>query len=481
MKRKCSTVAIFGKFPPSTSSGTSSTPPIVFRRPCFFDSLMEETIENAHILFAQWDVLETPMFCDDASEARQYLQSVKDLQAVMQRLIKRDTNSELLLRPHNLMLTAITRLEKEFHRILSSNFGHSSNLEPDDQESVTSVSGRSDLASSVADLKAIAECVIAAGYGKECIRLYKSVGESIIEEELNRVGLSEMKSSKKKKKMDREVLEKNLKSWLTVVQVAVRSIFCRERILSSRVFSCSPKIGKSCFSEITRSSVIRVFQFEENVGRHLKRAPPEKIYSTLDTYEAITDLWTELELAFSSDSTSVVQPHYDSALSKTKAPGGGVYPLTKFVMNYLSFLSDYIEVLQDIVVDWPLNVKAPLPDWSLPASTGTSGLVYSAASTRLAWLILILLSKLDTKAELFKGDVALSYLFLANNLQCVVVKVRDSNLRYLLGEEWITNHELKVKHYAANYERIIGPPYSAHGCDFNGRSGQSVPELQCRF
>nr|DAD25961.1 TPA_asm: hypothetical protein HUJ06_027428 [Nelumbo nucifera] len=32
--------------------------------------------------------------------------------------------------------------------------------------------------------------------------------------------------------------------------------------------------------------------------------------------------------------------------------------------------------------------------------------------------------------------------------------VRTSNLRYLLGEDWISNHEAMVKQYAASYERM---------------------------
>ncbi|GFY88792.1 exocyst subunit exo70 family protein H4 [Actinidia rufa] len=51
-------------------------------------------------------------------------------------------------------------------------------------------------------------------------------------------------------------------------------------------------------------------------------------------------------------------------------------------------------------------------------------------------------------------DVSLAYLFLANNLQHVINKVRTSNIQYLLGDDWVTKHESKVKQFAANYERL---------------------------
>jgi exocyst complex protein 7 len=65
----------------------------------------------------------------------------------------------------------------------------------------------------------------------------------------------------------------------------------------------------------------------------------------------------------------------------------------------------------------------------------------------------VLLCKLDRNAEHYK-DVSLSYIFLTNNLQHVVSKVRTSNLQYLLGEEWITRHEAKARQFATNYERL---------------------------
>ncbi|KAI4334475.1 hypothetical protein L6164_019165 [Bauhinia variegata] len=139
--------------------------------------------------------------------------------------------------------------------------------------------------------------------------------------------------------------------------------------------------------------------------------------------------------------------------SKTPVPGGGVHPLTRYVMNYITFLADYSGVLADIVADWPLTMaQSPLPE-SYFRSPGREENPSSKISIRLAWLILVVLCKLDGKAEFYK-DVAHSYLFLANNLQYVVVKVRTSNLGILLGEDWLAKHEAKVKEYVSKYERM---------------------------
>ncbi|KAM1069306.1 hypothetical protein ACFX13_001267 [Malus domestica] len=75
-----------------------------------------------------------------------------------------------------------------------------------------------------------------------------------------------------------------------------------------------------------------------------------------------------------------------------------------------------------------------------------------AVSVHLACLILVLLCKLDMKADIYK-DVSLSYLFLANNLHFIVENVQQTpNLKLLVGEDWVTEHANKVKLYASNYE-----------------------------
>ncbi|KAH7510867.1 hypothetical protein FEM48_ZijujUnG0076300 [Ziziphus jujuba var. spinosa] len=357
----------------------------------------------------------------------------------MHYFISHNSSSENLVRAQFLMQTAMKRLEKEFYRILSTN------RESLDPESVSSrgstISSLSDFEedledelrtagesisevervsmAAMADLKAIADCMISSGYGKD----------------LNQV-----------QKMDWNVLELRIKNWLNAVKIAVKTLFYGERILCDHVFSASASIRESCFTEITKEGAMTLFGFPELVAKCKKSS--EKMFRTLDLYEAIINLWPEIESIFSYESNSALRTQainslvklgdavrtmltdFESAIqkdsSKTSGPGGGVHPLTRYVMNYITFLGDYSEILADITADWPLT---------------------------LAWLVLVLLCKLDGKAELYK-DVALSYLFLANNLQYVVNKVQSSNIKFLLGDNWVAKHEEKVKQYAANYERM---------------------------
>ncbi|GLT67117.1 hypothetical protein SLA2020_394470 [Shorea laevis] len=469
----------------------------------FSESLMDENMEMAQSIITKWDSnSDSSSFCnltslfspENRQEAKQYLNSVKYLQQAMQYLASQDPASENLVAAHNLMQTAMKRLEREFYKILKSNRDH---LDP---ESVSSHSTGASLSTSsmsdfedesecdlrhenesiseverasmaaMADLKVIADCMISAGYAKECLKIYKTIRKSIIDEALFHLGVERF-TLLQLQKMDWDVLEIRIKIWLNAVKVAVKTLFYGERILCDQVFSTSA-MRESCFSEISRDGALSLFAFAENVAKCKKT--PEKIFRILDLYEAISDLWPEIEYIFTSVSTSSVRQTAVNALiklgeaaratltefetaiqketSKSPVAGGGVHPLTRYVMNYLTLVTDYSEILSNIVADWPLTVSSPLPA-SYFGSLNADESITSPLSMRLAWLILVTLCKLDGKAELYK-DVALSYLFLANNLQYVVGKVRASNLRFLLGEDWVAKHEAIIQQYAGNYERM---------------------------
>ncbi|XP_047308519.1 exocyst complex component EXO70H1-like [Impatiens glandulifera] len=483
-------------FSPMRGETPSSTP----GRHTFSASMMEENIDNAELIVTKWDIdgssfskLEN-LFTDDRKEAKAFLRSVRDLQKAMNYFASEDNKSGLLVRAQNLMQIAMKRLQKEFYMILSRNRSYldpetvsvsvrsstgtptarSSVSDYEDYSSDDEIRSSSDSISEMvmADLKAIADCMISSGYTIECLKVYKLLRKSIVNESLYYLGVVGLSLSQIQK-MDWELIEIKIKSWLSAMKIAMNTLFNGEKILCDYVFSSSPRIAESCFTEISKDGAMNLFQFPELIAKS-KKLSPEKIFRILDIYDSIADSWPEIESIFSSGSISLVKTQAVTSLiklgegvrsmlsdfeiaiqkdlSKSPVPGGGVHPLTRYVMNYLVFLSDYSGVLSDIVADWPLTNQFPLPEtyFSSPIPGEDEA---SVISVRLAWIVLVLLCKLDAKAELYK-DVSLSYLFLANNLNYIVSKVRNSNLKLLLGEQWLLKHAGNVKKYAGNYERI---------------------------
>ncbi|KAJ6750598.1 hypothetical protein OIU85_001165 [Salix viminalis] len=437
-------------------SPSSSRNPSPHHRHKFSETLMDDRIEIAQALISKWDVSPNSdsLYCnitnlfaaDNRHEAKQYLNSIRELQTAMQYYISHEPTSENLALAQNLTQIAMKRLEREFYIILRSNrqhldpesvsrasrssvseFGNESEEEEeesrDGEDSISEVEFFS--MSAMEDLKAISECMISAGYGKECIKIYKSIRKSIVDEALYHLNVDSRLSFAQIQKMAWEVLEVKIKTWLNAVKVAVKTLFYGERILCDLVFSSSPSMRESCFADITTEGAMYLFVFPENVAK-CKKAP-ERMFRTLDLYEAIAELWPEIESIFDLESSSTVKQQAISSL--IEARGGSPSNSNRFRF-YLHYPEAYF--------------GSPLFD---------EGTVNSAISTRLAWLVLLMLCKLDGRAEMYK-DAALSYLFLANNLQYVVNKVQKSSLKFLHGDEWIKKHEAKVRQYASNYERM---------------------------
>ncbi|GMI79731.1 exocyst subunit exo70 family protein H4 [Hibiscus trionum] len=499
-------------FSPETPSFRRSvSPPIITslssnHRRRLSESTVELTIDAAAILFAKWDVERPPyararvtsLFYKSKTEAMSFIRTVNDLHKIMHFLANdRGSGSEKLSQAQRLLQIAMKRLQKEFYQILSMNRAH---LDP---ESVSTRSSRTSTQSSMSDydydvspdnqigavgdsiseveevsfmamsdLKLIADCMIACGYAKECAQIYTSIRKSIIDEGIYKLGIEKLRSSQTNK-MEWDVLKLKIKDWLEAMEISMRTLFTGERILCDFVFSSSDSIRESCFSEITKDGAVALFGFPEVVAK-AKKSPPGKIFRLLDMYKAISDNRQEIETIFSFESTSAVRTQalnsmtrlsesvrsllsdFESTIkkdsSKSLVPGGGFHPLTIYSMKYLTFLADYSSILTATSSDWPAPAKSS-PRESHFYSPVSFASPASAISARISRLMLALVCKLDSKAKRYKDD-AVSYLFLANNLQHVISMVHKSNLQYLLGKEWIVKHEAKVTRFAENYERL---------------------------
>ncbi|CDY60562.1 BnaA02g06880D [Brassica napus] len=396
------------------------------------ETAVQECTSSINTVISKWTSSSSNEFLfstNSRHEAEEFVEAVKHLQSTMHRLVSVNASSDKLVYAHNLMQSAMKLLESEFRRVFSG------------QDS-----------DAMDDLKTIADCMISTGYAKECVTVYKTVRKSIVEETLNNLAVERL-TLHQVQKMDWETLESKIRSWLRAAKLAVRSLFFGERLLADHVFSSSVNIVESSFTDITQEGALTLFAFPENAAK-IKKLSPEKMFRFLDMYETLASLYVEIETIFYFDSAAAVRSQVISSLtrlgdavrtmmtafetaiqkdtSRTPVIGGGVHPLTRYVMNYLSFLVDYSESIADA---YPEELYS------------------SPVSVRIAWVILLTLCKIDGKAQPYK-DVALSYLFLANNLQYVVVKVRTSNVKLLLGEDWVVRHEGKVKQYADKFEKL---------------------------
>ncbi|PKI74662.1 exocyst complex component EXO70H1-like [Punica granatum] len=471
----------------SSSSSSSSSPsshslpsrpqtprsPSTPIRQTLSDSMIRETIENAQSIITKWGP-DSALFHENRAESLEFLKSVDRLRHAMKALAATNSGSDLLVVAQKLMLTAMKRLEKDFYRILSSN---TSGLNPESisshysSESSSSLDDHNLSEEATFDLKLIADCMTSSGYGKECAVIYKLTRRSVIDENLYQLGIEHFRPSHIHK-MDPTALDRVIKNWLGSVKTAVRALFRGERILCDHVLSASDTIRESCFSEITREAAVNLFRLPALVAK--RKQPSDRVLQLLELYDALWDVWPDIETVFSFESTSGVRfqaiqslvklggsvhgiiSDYESAIQKASpralTPGGGVHPTTQSVMDIVASLTGYAGILSEILGD-----HSKPGDFLLPEEEMSENISGSIVSRCLARLILVLLCKLDRKAELYR-DAALSYLFLANNLDYITQKVGSTDLKYLLGDEWISQHEKKVHQFMSSYEAFAWGP-----------------------
>ncbi|CAN6898035.1 unnamed protein product [Brassica oleracea] len=482
---------------PSSPHSFTSSPASPLHQ-VFTQSTMDEAIARAEAIIKKWDP-NTPsitkivsLFNHSRKEAKEFIKCVRDLRKAMHFLVSQDSQSPKLALAQTLMQIAMTRLEKEFFQILSSNrdkldpesvsgqpststnseFEDDYDEDDDDEmkkanESITKVEKASAVVMS--DLKAIAECMISCGYGKECIKIYKRIRKSIVDEGLSLLGIETYKSSRLHR-TDWVTLDHMIKNWIKAAKIGVITLFRGEKLLCDHVFSASNSTRESCFYEIANEAATNLFKFPEFVAKEKKSH--ERIFSLMDLQAAISNLWQDIQMIFHYDSVAGVKSQALMSLQKLKVsihnaltdfestvhrdstkaltPGGGIHKLTRSTMSFISSLSEHSSVLSEILTDHPLprNTRL-LESYVIMLEEEEHN---HALSVHFAWLILVLLCKLDTKAEHYK-DVSLSYLFIANNLHFIIETVRSSDhLRHLLGEDWITKHDDKLSAYVANYE-----------------------------
>ncbi|KAI4305383.1 hypothetical protein L6164_028753 [Bauhinia variegata] len=313
------------------------------------------------------------------------------------------------------------------------------------------------------DLHEIAKRMVAARFGKECAHIYSSCRREFLEESLSRLGLHKL-SIEDVHKMPWQDLEDEIERWIKASNVAFRILFPSERRLCDRVFFGFSSAADLSFMEVCRGSTIQLFNFTDAVA--IGSRSPERLFRILDLFETMRDLMPELESLFSDqyclflrNEGITIWKRLGEAIrgifmelenlirrdpAKAAVPGGGLHPITRYVMNYLRAACRSRQTLEQVFEDNGLPMKDyPKLDDRVASS--------SPLSVQIAWIMELLESNLEAKSKIYKES--LSSVFMMNNGRYIVQKAKDSELGTLLGDDWIRKHTAKVRQYHVNYQR----------------------------
>lgn len=361
-------------------------------------------------------------------------------------------------------------VEVEFHVGESSSRSSSSSK----YQSTTSIR-EIDLIPSEAiyDLRSIAERMISAGYFRECVQVYGSVRKSAMDASFRQLGIEKL-SIGDIQRLEWEVLETKIKKWIRAAKVCIRILFASEKKLCEEIFEgLGTASDDSCFIETVKGPAIQLFNFAEAIS--ISRRSPEKLFKILDLHDALSDLLPDVNVVFESKSAESIRvqaaeiqsrlaeaargilSEFENAIlrepSRIPVPGGTIHPLTRYVMNYISLISDYKQTLIELIVSKPptgsrYSGDPTTPDMEFAELEGRTPL-----ALHLIWIIVILQFNLDGKSKLYK-DASLAHLFMMNNVHYIVQKIKGSpELREMIGDDYLKKLTGKFRQAATSYQR----------------------------
>ncbi|CAG7877617.1 unnamed protein product [Brassica rapa] len=324
----------------------------------------------------------------------------------------------------------------------------------------------------VSDLRSIVQRMVAAGYSRECIQVYGNVRKSAMDTILKQLGIVKI-SIGDVQKLEWEVVEGKIRKWIRAAKVCVRIVFSSEKRLCSDLFD--EPMDATCFMETVKTSALRLFTFPEAIS--ISRRSPEKLFKILDLHDAMGDMMPDIEAIFDSDDDSSssravylqageiqtrlaeaargILSEFENAVlrepSVVPVPGGTIHPLTRYVMNYISLISDYKQTLNNLIVSDPSTGSDPNPNAPVIDFTELEG--KSPLALHLIWLIMVLHFNLEEKSHHYR-DASLAHIFIMNNIHYIVQKVKGSpELREMIGDHYLRKLTGIFRHAATNYQR----------------------------
>ncbi|KAG8078900.1 hypothetical protein GUJ93_ZPchr0007g4375 [Zizania palustris] len=309
-------------------------------------------------------------------------------------------------------------------------------------------------------LKDIADVMLRAGYAPELCQVYGEVRRDTLMECLVVLGIDKM-SLEEVQRVEWSVLDGKMKKWIHALKVVVRGLLAEERRICSQIFAADADAEEDCFTVAAKGCVLQLLNFGDAIA--IGRRSSEKLFRILGMYEALAEVLPELEGLFSAEASYFIKEEAEGILmrlgdavrgtvaefanaiqgetSRRALPGGEIHPLTRYVMNYVRLLADYSRSLNHLLEDSDAELENGGDNVNM---------------TPLGHCVLILITHLQAKIEektMLYEDEALQNIFLMNNLLYIVQKVKDSELKTLLGDNWIRTRRAQIRRYSTGYLR----------------------------
>ncbi|XP_062207309.1 exocyst complex component EXO70B1-like [Phragmites australis] len=465
--------------PPAASSAAAVMPPV---------TSLERTVRTLDRQISQFVTMDKLIWAD-SGDADAFLEAVDDLIGTVQELDAAKTNRGLLDRADELLSRCMARLEDEFRALIErpddaapqvpGGFGSDESEEEDydaddgfGDEPIPIAKPVSDFdvvidalpPGSVSDVHQIARRMVDAGFGRECAEAYAAARRGFIDESVARLGIR-FRTADEVHSSPWEELEFDIARWIPAFKMVFHILIPSERRLCDRVFDGLAPYGDLAFVAAVRTQALQLISFGDAVAA-ASRAP-ERLFRVIDMYEAVRDLLPDLDPVFSDPYSAALRAEVSAVCNtlgssikgifmelenlirrdpaRVAVPGGGIHPITRYVMNYLRAACGSRQTLEEVMEDdlGAVGAAAIAVDPDRPTSS---------LAVHIAWIMDVLHKNLETKSKIYR-DLPLASIFLMNNGKYIIHKVNDSELGILLGDEWMKQMMSRVRRWSMEYQR----------------------------
>ncbi|KAJ8536316.1 hypothetical protein K7X08_034717 [Anisodus acutangulus] len=461
------------------------------------------------------------------SELHEYLRNVEEIRTIIESLEnmvpnKNRKQNRLANQAHSVLQMAMVRLQEEVINILAQSrqcYGHeyvsfhSCEEIVVDEESIVSIdddsiegtscmesTSRAESEECVMDLvhpgvvchiKSIADLMFASHYDKEFCQVFIRFWKDAFNEYLRLLCMQNI-SIEDVLRMEWTCLNCRIKKWCKATKSVIAFYLPSQKNLFDQILGEFGSVSSTCFIEASNDAMLCLLNFGQAVAIGPLR--PERLFCLLDMYDLLRGLCQEVDALFCENHGDFIKMEHHELLrnlgdsakaiflglgnriasntSTTPFQGGGVHPLTKYVINYFMLLSEYCDTLRLLVVENSGGIVDALNrlDISSEFSCPLTLHLQSVAS--------MLESNLDKRSNLYKDD-SLKHIFLMNNIHYMVQKIKNSKIRTCFSDEWIKKHIVKYVQHEKSYQRITWIPILSLITGYE-KSGKAVLKERCR-
>ncbi|KAF7836803.1 exocyst complex component EXO70B1-like [Senna tora] len=331
---------------------------------------------------------------------------------------------------------------------------------------------------SISKMNKISNAMINAGYQLECCITFSNFRRHAFKVVLQSFGFVSI-SMEDIQKTQWESLETQISTWINVVRHCSTVLFPAERKFYDSVFPNEPTISQRLFSDLARCVIIRFLNFAEAIA--LEKRSVDKLFKFLDVYETLRDLEATIDECYEEKCGQEVA--YEIANAKgtlgdavvsmflydlensikndnerIPVPNGSVHPLTRYMMNYLEYVCEYKDTLEQVIEQHVKKVEDKSTKTKVVEEDeeyGNTGLPSntSAFAIQVMKVMELLDGNVERKSRLYRSE-ALRYVFLMNNGRYIVQKIKGSKeIHECMGDNWCRRRQSRLRLYHKNYQR----------------------------